>query len=102
MSLLEPVKQSNLPNRRQFQPTPVPVEEQEEWEVAQVLEYKLRRGKLWYLVEWKGFSEAQKKQLGNQLPTSPTPQTLSRIFTHCIQTSLVKIPQEFDSYGVWW
>ncbi|MBW0547192.1 hypothetical protein O181_086907 [Austropuccinia psidii MF-1] len=33
------------------------VEEQEEWEVAQVLDLKLKRGKLWYLVEWKGFSE---------------------------------------------
>ncbi|MBW0581447.1 hypothetical protein O181_121162, partial [Austropuccinia psidii MF-1] len=33
------------------------VEEQEEWEVAQVLDSKIKRGNLWYLVEWKGFSE---------------------------------------------
>ncbi|MBW0557803.1 hypothetical protein O181_097518 [Austropuccinia psidii MF-1] len=33
------------------------VAEQEEWEVAQVLDSKLKRGNLWYLVEWKGFSE---------------------------------------------
>ncbi|MBW0565762.1 hypothetical protein O181_105477 [Austropuccinia psidii MF-1] len=57
VSLLEPVKQSTIQNKYQFPPPPVLVEEQEEWEVAQVLDSKLKRGKLWYLVEWKGFSE---------------------------------------------
>ncbi|MBW0524648.1 hypothetical protein O181_064363 [Austropuccinia psidii MF-1] len=57
VSLLEPVKQSAIPNQHQLPPPPVLVEEQEEWEVAQVLDSKLKRGKLWYLVEWKGFSE---------------------------------------------
>ncbi|MBW0503610.1 hypothetical protein O181_043325 [Austropuccinia psidii MF-1] len=33
------------------------VEEQEEWEMAQALDSNLKRGRLWYLVEWKGFSE---------------------------------------------
>ncbi|MBW0574037.1 hypothetical protein O181_113752 [Austropuccinia psidii MF-1] len=50
VSLLEPVKHSTIPNQHQL-PTPtVLVEEQEEWEVAQVLDSKLKRGKLWYLV----------------------------------------------------
>ncbi|MBW0532305.1 hypothetical protein O181_072020, partial [Austropuccinia psidii MF-1] len=57
VSLLEPVKESSIPNRHNLPPPPVLVEEQEEWEVAQSLDSKLRRGKLWYLVEWKGFSE---------------------------------------------
>ncbi|MBW0508603.1 hypothetical protein O181_048318 [Austropuccinia psidii MF-1] len=57
VSLLEPVKQSAIQNQHQLPPPPVLVEEQEEWEVAQVLDSKLKRGKLWYLVEWKGFSE---------------------------------------------
>ncbi|MBW0551160.1 hypothetical protein O181_090875, partial [Austropuccinia psidii MF-1] len=57
VSLLEPFKHSSIPNCHQFPPPPVLVEEQEEWDVAQVLESKLRRGKLWYLVEPKGFSE---------------------------------------------
>ncbi|MBW0473199.1 hypothetical protein O181_012914 [Austropuccinia psidii MF-1] len=57
VSLLEPVKQSAIPNRNQLPPPPVLVEEKQEWEVAQVLDSKLKRGKLWYLVEWKGFSE---------------------------------------------
>ncbi|MBW0473368.1 hypothetical protein O181_013083 [Austropuccinia psidii MF-1] len=59
VSLLEPVKQSSIPNCHQLPPPPVLVEEQEEWEVAQVLDSKLKIGKLWYLVEWKGFSGDQ-------------------------------------------
>ncbi|MBW0565362.1 hypothetical protein O181_105077 [Austropuccinia psidii MF-1] len=57
VSLLEPVKHSIIPNRHQLPPPPVLVEEQEEWEVAQVLDSKLKRGNLWYSVEWKGLSE---------------------------------------------
>ncbi|MBW0592634.1 hypothetical protein O181_132349 [Austropuccinia psidii MF-1] len=57
VSLLKPVKQTTIPNQHQFPPPPVIVEEQEEWEVAQVLDSKLKRGTLWYLVAWKGFNE---------------------------------------------
>ncbi|MBW0567719.1 hypothetical protein O181_107434 [Austropuccinia psidii MF-1] len=56
ISLLEPVKTSTIPNRHQEPPPPVIIEEEEELEVSQVLDSKLKRGKLWYLVEWKGFS----------------------------------------------
>ncbi|MBW0527152.1 hypothetical protein O181_066867 [Austropuccinia psidii MF-1] len=52
-SLLEQVKQSTIPNQHQFPSPPVILEEQEEWELAQVLDSKLKRGTLWYLVEWK-------------------------------------------------
>ncbi|MBW0468294.1 hypothetical protein O181_008009 [Austropuccinia psidii MF-1] len=57
VSLLEPLKKSAIPRFHQSPPPPVLVEEKEEWEVAQVLDSKLKRGKSWYLVEWKGFSE---------------------------------------------
>ncbi|MBW0492418.1 hypothetical protein O181_032133 [Austropuccinia psidii MF-1] len=57
VSLLKPVKQSAIPNQDHLPPPPVIVEEQEEWEVAHVLDSKLKRGTLWYLVEWKGFNE---------------------------------------------
>ncbi|MBW0465418.1 hypothetical protein O181_005133 [Austropuccinia psidii MF-1] len=57
VSILIPVKQSSIPNRNRLPPPTALVEEQEEWEVAQALDSKLKRGKLWYLVEWKGFSE---------------------------------------------
>ncbi|MBW0510688.1 hypothetical protein O181_050403 [Austropuccinia psidii MF-1] len=95
VSLLEPIKQSSIPNHNQF-PPPVLVEEQEGWEVAQVLDSKLKRGQLWYLLEWKGFSEDQKEELGNQLPTLPAHQTLSMISIHSIQKILAHLPQYFD------
>ncbi|MBW0558888.1 hypothetical protein O181_098603 [Austropuccinia psidii MF-1] len=61
VSLLEPVKKSSITNCHQFPPPLILVEEQEEWGVAQALDSKLKRGKLWYLVEWKGFSEDPKR-----------------------------------------
>ncbi|MBW0529642.1 hypothetical protein O181_069357 [Austropuccinia psidii MF-1] len=72
--LLEQMKQSASPNQHQFPPPPVIVEEQEEWEVAQVLDSKLKRGKLWYLVEWKGFSEDPERETwepASNLTSSP-------------------------------
>ncbi|MBW0508290.1 hypothetical protein O181_048005 [Austropuccinia psidii MF-1] len=50
-SLLEPVKTSTIPNRHQESPPPIIIEEEEEWEVSQILDSKINRGKLWYLVE---------------------------------------------------
>ncbi|MBW0495697.1 hypothetical protein O181_035412 [Austropuccinia psidii MF-1] len=61
VSLLEPVKQSTIPNQHQLPPSPVIVEEKEEWEVSQVLDSKLKRGTLWYLVQWKGFDEGPER-----------------------------------------
>ncbi|MBW0487866.1 hypothetical protein O181_027581 [Austropuccinia psidii MF-1] len=55
ISLLEPVKTSTIPNQNEAPPPPIIIEE-EEWEVSQTLDSKIKRGKLWYLVEWKGFS----------------------------------------------
>ncbi|MBW0493695.1 hypothetical protein O181_033410 [Austropuccinia psidii MF-1] len=57
ISLLEPVKTSTIPNQHQEPPPQIIIEEEEEWEVSQILDSKLKRGKLWYLVEWKGFSQ---------------------------------------------
>ncbi|MBW0538492.1 hypothetical protein O181_078207 [Austropuccinia psidii MF-1] len=57
ISLLEPVKTSAIPDRNQEPPPPIIIEEEEEWEVPQILDSKLKRGKSWYLVEWKGFRQ---------------------------------------------
>ncbi|MBW0460411.1 hypothetical protein O181_000126 [Austropuccinia psidii MF-1] len=46
-----------MPKQHQFPPPPVIVKEQEKLEVAQVLDSKLNRGILWYLVEWNRFNE---------------------------------------------
>ncbi|MBW0569568.1 hypothetical protein O181_109283, partial [Austropuccinia psidii MF-1] len=48
---------STILNRHQEPPPPIIIEEEEEWEVSQILDSKLKRRKLWYLVEWKGFSQ---------------------------------------------
>ncbi|MBW0499694.1 hypothetical protein O181_039409 [Austropuccinia psidii MF-1] len=57
ISLLEPVKTSKIPNRNQEPPPPIIIEEEEEWETSQILDSKLKRRNLWYLVQWKGFSQ---------------------------------------------
>ncbi|MBW0483033.1 hypothetical protein O181_022748 [Austropuccinia psidii MF-1] len=57
ISLLKPVRTSTIPNRHQEPPPPIIIKEEEEWEVSQILDSNLKRRKLWYLVEWKGFSQ---------------------------------------------
>ncbi|MBW0519890.1 hypothetical protein O181_059605 [Austropuccinia psidii MF-1] len=57
ISLLEPVKTSTIPNWNQEPPPPIIIEEEEELEVSQILDSKIKRGKLWYLVEWEVFSQ---------------------------------------------
>ncbi|MBW0531783.1 hypothetical protein O181_071498 [Austropuccinia psidii MF-1] len=69
ISLLEPVKTSTIPNKHQEPPPQIIVEEEEEWEVSQILDSKLKRVKLWYLVEGKVSVKSQKDPLGNQLKT---------------------------------
>ncbi|MBW0467138.1 hypothetical protein O181_006853 [Austropuccinia psidii MF-1] len=51
ISLLEPVKTSTIPNFHEEPPPPIIIEEEEEWEVSRLLFSKIKRGKLWYLVE---------------------------------------------------
>ncbi|MBW0555966.1 hypothetical protein O181_095681 [Austropuccinia psidii MF-1] len=63
ISLLEPVKTSTIPNRNQEPPPPIIIEEEEEWEVSQILDSKLKRRKVWYLVEWKGFSQDSERSI---------------------------------------
>ncbi|MBW0487523.1 hypothetical protein O181_027238 [Austropuccinia psidii MF-1] len=46
ISLLEPVKTSEIPNFHQEPPPPISIEEEEELEATQILDSKLKRGKL--------------------------------------------------------
>ncbi|MBW0466764.1 hypothetical protein O181_006479, partial [Austropuccinia psidii MF-1] len=57
ISLLRPVKTLIIPNWHQEPPPPIIIEEEEEWEVSQILDSKIKRGELWYLVEQKCFSQ---------------------------------------------
>ncbi|MBW0522176.1 hypothetical protein O181_061891 [Austropuccinia psidii MF-1] len=87
VSLLEPVKQSIISNCNQFPPPPVLVVEQEEWQVAQVLDSKLKRGRLLYLVEWKGFSKDPERtawEPASSLTSSPDLADLSAISSEAV------------------
>jgi len=55
VSLLEPYIPNIIPGRTQDPPEAVEVEGQEEWEVGEVLDSKIQRGALFYLVDWEGF-----------------------------------------------
>ncbi|MBW0487275.1 hypothetical protein O181_026990 [Austropuccinia psidii MF-1] len=46
ISLLEPVKTSKIPNWYQEPPPPITIEKEEEWEVSQILDSKLKRREL--------------------------------------------------------
>ncbi|MBW0580533.1 hypothetical protein O181_120248 [Austropuccinia psidii MF-1] len=61
IALLEPVKTSTMPNRHQEPPPPIIIEEEEKWEFSQILDSKLKRGKLCYLMEWKGVSQESER-----------------------------------------
>jgi len=59
MSLLEKVHESNIPNRTNDPPPPVEIDGEEEYEVEEVLDSRRRRGRLEYLVKWKGYDNTE-------------------------------------------
>jgi hypothetical protein len=55
VSLLEPYKESSISNRFQVSHSPIEIEEQEEFEVSEILDSRIIRRKLGYLVQWQGY-----------------------------------------------
>jgi hypothetical protein len=55
VSLLEPYKQSTIPNRIRPAPPPMIVDSETEYEVEEILDSKHLRKHLYYLVKWKGY-----------------------------------------------
>ena len=53
VSLLEPVQPNDIPGRTQDPAPPVVVDDHEEFEVEEVLDSRVRYGKLQYFVHWK-------------------------------------------------
>ncbi|MBW0476049.1 hypothetical protein O181_015764 [Austropuccinia psidii MF-1] len=96
VSSLEMVNQSSIPNQNQLPPPPILVEEQEEWEVDQVLDSKLKRGKLWYLLEWKGFSEDPERTTLEPDSNINNAPDLVKDFHSLYPDKPTQIPQEFD------
>ena len=57
VNLLEPHNPNTFSGRVVAPPTPVIVDGAPESEVAEVLDFKILRGKLFYLVDWVGYDE---------------------------------------------
>jgi len=58
--LLEPYRENVLPGRVQEPPPPVEVEGEVEYEVAAILDSKIERGKLKYLVDWVNYGPEER------------------------------------------
>ena len=59
VSLLEPRKESSIPNRTNPPPPPDIIEGEPEFEVDEVLDSRIYRGVLQYLVSWKGYDASE-------------------------------------------
>jgi hypothetical protein len=60
VSLLEPYKESSIPKRSQVPPPPLEIEGQEEFEVSDILDSRIIRRKLEYLVQWQGYDVSER------------------------------------------
>src|SRR5271169_558469 len=56
VSLLTPKLPDLIPGRHRPPPPPIEVEGEEEYEVEEILDSRLFRGKLQYFVKWKGYT----------------------------------------------
>jgi len=57
VSLLPAAANNLLPGEVVSPPLPVVVEGKEEWEVEEILDSRRARGRLQYLVKWRGFAD---------------------------------------------
>jgi hypothetical protein len=55
VSLLKPYKASNIPGITQPPPPCIEIDSHEEYEMEEVLDSRQRRGRLEYLVHWRGY-----------------------------------------------
>ena len=55
VNMLKPYSSSAIPNRHQAPPPPIEIEGEEEYEVEKIQDSRIYRGKLQYLVKWKGY-----------------------------------------------
>ena len=57
VSLLEPAFSDPLSGQKNPPPQPIIVDGEEEWLVEKIVSYRIRHGKLQYLVKWTGYNE---------------------------------------------
>ena len=60
VSLLEPYKESTIPGRLQAPPPPIEIDGEEEFEVSEILDSRINRRKLEYLVHWQGYEVSER------------------------------------------
>ena len=60
VSLLEAHNESTILGRRQPQPPVVEIDSHDKFEVEEVLDSKIKRGKLKYLVHWRGYDISER------------------------------------------
>ena len=65
-SLLEPYKRKDFPGRKQLdEPPPVEIEGEPEYEVEHIHDTRCHRGKVKYLIQWRGYQERTWEPLEN-------------------------------------
>ena len=60
VSLLEPHVENKFPGRVVAPPPPDHVDSYPEFEVAQILDSRIRRGQIMYLVDWVGYDASER------------------------------------------
>ena len=93
VSLLEPYKPDTIPGRRQPPPPPIETNSGQEWLVHRILDSRIKRNRLEYLVSWEGFTpdhntwepakslanaQATVDEFHQQNPTRPSPISLQQ------------------------
>src|SRR5215469_990930 len=81
VSLLELTNKSSIPNRRQDPPPPVEIAGEDEYEVDRIVNSERRRGRVLYLVQWKGYEDRPDFQTWETLIIWQTHRPQSRRFT---------------------
>ena len=60
VSLLEPRSKDTFSNQRQEAPQPIEIDGEDHYEVEEILDSRIHRGNLQYLVHWLGYEEADR------------------------------------------
>ena len=60
VSLLEPYFESSIPGRILPPPPPVEIDNAVEYEVEEILDSRIRNGKLEYLIHWRGYNISER------------------------------------------
>lgn len=73
VSLLKSAVPDPFPGHNLDPPAPIMIDDKEEYEIEAVMDCRRRRGSIWYLIKWKGYSpEESSWEQGKQCPCPKT------------------------------